>query len=161
MINENLPRIKITDKKVALTKAEHYCVYQERSQQEVRNKLYEWGLWKDAVEEIISDLISNNFLNEERFAMAYASGKFKMKGWGKIKIKQGLKLKGTSDYCIRKALQSIDLNDYENKVREVLDKRSMIEREKNEKKRTYKLAKYLISRGFESDLVWSILKTND
>ena len=70
-------KTKITDPKVALTKAEHYCAYQERSQQEVRDKLYEWGLWPDAVENIISELIGGNYLNEERFAKAYAQGKFK------------------------------------------------------------------------------------
>jgi len=77
------PKIKkITDEKVALTKAEHYCAYQERSQQEVRNKLYEWGLWTDTVENIISQLITGNFLNEERFAKAYTCGKFNQKAWG-------------------------------------------------------------------------------
>ena len=84
---------KITDEKVALSKAEHFCAYQERAQQEVRDKLYEWGLWPDAVENIIVKLIGDNFLNEERFAKAYTQGKFKQKGWGKLKIKQGLKLK--------------------------------------------------------------------
>ena len=88
---------KITDEKAAYVKAEHYCAYQERSQQEVRDKLYEWGLWPDAVENIISELISNNFLNEERFAKAYAQGKFNQKGWGRIKIKQALKLKKVPD----------------------------------------------------------------
>jgi regulatory protein len=74
-----------------LTKAEHFCAYQERSQQEVRDKLYEWGLWPDAVEQSISRLIEGNFLNEDRFAKAYTKGKFNQKAWGKIKIKQGLK----------------------------------------------------------------------
>src|ERR1700740_2175906 len=98
---------KITDKKVAMAKAEHYCAYQERSQQEVRDKLYEWGLWPEAVEHIISQLICDNFLNEERFAKAYALGKFRQKGWGKIKIKQGLKLKKVPEVLIKKALLTI------------------------------------------------------
>ena len=83
----------VLDKKAALAKAEHYCAYQERSQYEIRNKLYEWGLWTTDVDEIISELILTNFLNEERFAKAYVSGKFNINKWGKIKIKQGLKLK--------------------------------------------------------------------
>ena len=61
---------KITEPNVALTKAESFCAYQERSQQEVRDKLYDWGLWSDAIEQIISQLIEGNFLNEERFAKA-------------------------------------------------------------------------------------------
>src|ERR1700741_430415 len=77
---------KITDEKVALGKAENYCAYQERSQQEVREKLYEWGVYPSVIERIVSKLIENNFLNEERFAIAYATGKLRQKGWGRNKI---------------------------------------------------------------------------
>src|SRR5690554_739566 len=80
----------------ARAKAEAYCAYQERSQQEVRDKLYHWGLRSAEVEGILSDLISTDFLNEERFALAYASGRFRMKGWGRYKIKQGLVQKSVS-----------------------------------------------------------------
>src|SRR5476651_694137 len=113
---------KITDEKIGLTKAEHYCAYQERSQQEVRDKLYEWGLYPKSVENIISQLISANFINEERFAKAYAKGKFNQKGWGKIKIKQGLKLKQVPDVLIKKALQTIDPDDYLKTLEKVLQK---------------------------------------
>jgi SOS response regulatory protein OraA/RecX len=79
--------------KVILEKAKKYCSYQERSQQEVRDKLYEWGLHRNEVEQAIAQLVSENYLNEQRFAIAYAGGKFRMKGWGKIKIKLALKQK--------------------------------------------------------------------
>ena len=78
---------KIFSQQQAKVKAESYCAYQERSQFEIRNKLYEWGLHQRDVEEIISELIEFNFLNEERFALAYSLGKFRIKGWGKIKIR--------------------------------------------------------------------------
>src|SRR5438067_9022708 len=97
----------IIDEKTALAKAEHYCAYQERSQQEVRDKLYEWGLHSNDVENVIIELIAANFLNEERFANAYACGKFNQKAWGKNKIKQGLKFKKVSDALIKKALNNI------------------------------------------------------
>ena len=90
-----------------LEKARKYCTYQERSQQEVRDKLYEWGLHRNEVELGIATLVSENYLNEQRFAIAYAGGKFRMKGWGRIKIKLALKQKKVSDYCIRKALDEI------------------------------------------------------
>src|ERR1700744_4009734 len=115
---------KITDEKVALTKAEHYCAYQERSQQEVRNKLFEWGLWPEAVENIISQLITAGFLNEERFAKAYVQGKFRQKAWGKIKIKQGLKLKKVPDVLIKKALATIDGEEYTAMLAKVLQKKA-------------------------------------
>ena len=115
---------KIFSREQAKIKAESYCAYQERSQFEIRNKLYEWGLHQKDVEEIISELIELNFLNEERFALAYSLGKFRIKGWGKNKIKQGLKLKRIPDKLIIKSLKSIDDNDYLIMLRKILQKKS-------------------------------------
>lgn len=152
---------KITDEKVALAKAEHYCAYQERSQQEVRDKLYEWGLWTDAVENIISQLIGSNFLNEERFAKAYAKGKFNQKGWGRIKIKQGLKFKRVPDVLIKKALQTIDASAYFNSLEQVIIKKSAVLTEKDPYKRKYKLQQYALGRGYETDLIAEVLKNSE
>jgi regulatory protein len=152
---------KITDEKVALAKAEHYCAYQERSQQEVRDKLYEWGLWQTAVENIISLLIGDNYLNEERFAKAYTQGKFKQKGWGKMKIKQGLKFKKVPDVLIKKALQTIADDDYLKMLEKVLTKKGKTVTEKDAYKRRYKLQQYALGRGYESDLVTDVLKASE
>ncbi|GAB3927383.1 regulatory protein RecX [Mucilaginibacter myungsuensis] len=152
---------KINDPNVALAKAEHYCGYQERSQQEVRDKLYEWGLWPEAVENTITKLIDGNFINEQRFAFAYARGKFNQKGWGKIKIKQGLKFKRVSDALIKKALGQIDLSDYITTLKTVLDKKAALLKEKDERKRHYKLKQYAMGRGFESETISEVLKDND
>lgn len=151
----------ITDQKVALTKAEHYCAYQERSQQEVRDKLYEWGLYTNIVENVIVQLIDGNFLNEERFANAYTRGKFNQKGWGKNKIKQGLKFKKVSDALIKKALNSINGDDYLKMLDKVLQKKAALLTEKNAYKRKYKLQQYALSRGYENDLISDLLKNSD
>lgn len=151
---------KITDPTMALAKAEAFCAYQERAQQEVRDKLYDWGLWPDAVENIISQLIGSNFLNEERFAYAYASGKFNQKGWGKAKIKQGLKFKKVSDVLIRKALNKIDGDDYLATLEKLLQKKASQLTDRDEYKRHYKLKQYAMGRGFENDLICDVLKAN-
>jgi regulatory protein len=151
---------KIIDDKTARAKAEHYCAYQERSQQEVRDKLYEWGLHAKSVENIITELIGGNFLNEERFSMAYTQGKFKQKGWGKIKIKQGLKFKKVPDVLIKKALQTIDGNEYMKMLHKVLTKKAGTVSEKDPYKRKYKLQQYALSRGYENDLIADVLKDN-
>src|SRR6185503_6037061 len=88
----------------ATPKIKHFCAYQERCHAEVRDKLYSFGLHRKDVDGIIVVLIGDNYLNEERFAINFAGGKFRMKHWGKNKIKQRLKLKQVSDYCIKKAL---------------------------------------------------------
>jgi regulatory protein len=152
---------KKLDKRTALVKAESFCAYQERAQQEVRNKLYEWGLWPDEVEELISELINTNFLNEERFTLAYVSGKFNIKKWGKIKIKQGLKLKRIPDKMILKALNSIDYDDYLKTVLAAAEKKSKTIIEKDPYKKKYKLTTYLMGKGFENDVILSVLKDND
>jgi regulatory protein len=149
------------DKRTGLVKAESYCAYQERSQQEVRTKLYDWGLWPNEVEEVISELIENNFLNEERFARAYVSGKFNIKHWGKIKIKQGLKLKKITDKMIAIALDTIDYDDYLQTILNTAEKKLPLIKEKDAYKRKYKLTTYLMSKGFENDLILEVLKSNN
>jgi regulatory protein len=148
---------KITDEKVALSKAENYCAYQERSQQEVRDKLYEWGMYPQGVENVIARLIDGGFLNEERFANAYTRGKFNQKGWGKIKIKQGLKFKKVSDPLIKKALNSINGDDYMQMLAKVIKKKAALLNEKDPYKRRYKLQQYAMSRGYEGDLVADVV----
>lgn len=149
------------DKKAALAKAEHYCAYQERSQYEIRNKLYEWGLKTAEVEELISELIVTNFLNEERFAKVYVSGKFNIKKWGKIKIKQSLKLKQVPDKMITKALNTIDSGDYMQTLLELAEKKAKLITESDAYKKKYKLITYLMGKGFENNLISEVLKDNN
>jgi regulatory protein len=151
----------ILDKKQALAKAESFCAYQERAQKEVRTKLLELGMRGDELEEIISELILNNFLNEERFAMNYASGKFNIKKWGRIKIKQGLKLKGVPEKLLQKALYSLDDDDYFKTLSDLALKKANLLNEKDPFKRKMKLMYYLQSRGFENDLILVVLKDSN
>jgi regulatory protein len=149
---------KVYTRQEALLKISSFCAYQERTQQEVRDKLYGYGLHKDMVEELISKLITENFINEERFAKSYAGGKFRIKEWGRVKIKDALKAKGISDYCIRKGLQEIDPKDYMVTLLSLIEKRSEKEKEKNEYKRKHKIAAYLTGKGYEAEIVWEELK---
>ncbi len=142
--------------KAAKIKAGTYCAYQERTQQEVRDKLYSLGLHRDEVEEVLSELIIENFVNEERFARTFASGKFRLKRWGKKKIVYELKHRNISEYCINQALKEIPDEEYEQTMIKLIDKKSTqisgdIYTIKN------KTARYMINKGFEMELVWSIL----
>jgi regulatory protein len=148
---------KIYDTHAAYAKAENYCAYQERSQQEVRDKLYEWGLKTADAEAAIAKLVENNFVNEERFAIAYATGKFNQKGWGRIKIKQGLKLKRVPDVLVKKALQRINPEVYYQTLVKTIEKKAALLNEKNQFSRRNKLQQFALSRGFESDLISEVL----
>jgi len=144
-------------KKIFL-KATSFCAYQERTQQEVREKLYGDNVDKDVIEEVIVKLIEENFLNEERFAKAYAGGKFRMKKWGKVKIEHELKMKGLSSYCIRKGMEEIEDEDYRQTIQWLLEKKMREEKERNRYKKKSKVANYLIRKGFESELVWETIR---
>ena len=142
----------------AILSIKRFCAYQERAQQEVRDKLYEYGMSKDQVEEILSDLISENFLNEERFAMQFAGGHFRIKGWGKVKINHALKQKRVSAYNIKKALQSIDLDAYEKTLESLATKKwNSLKGERGLSKMS-KTQAFLYQRGFEPQLIQPVLQ---
>lgn len=138
-----------------------FCAYQERTHQEVRLKLYEYGIKTDEVEAFIVKLIEDNFINEERFAKAYAGGKFRIKKWGRIKIIKSLEMKGLSPYCIKSGLKEIEEKDYVATISSIIEKKNSEIHLKNPYQKTYKIAAYLISRGFEADLVWDMLRSSD
>jgi regulatory protein len=140
-------------KEQALQKLKHYCAYQERCHSEVKEKLYNLGAWKKDHDEIIATLIEENYLNEERFALAFAGGKFRVKQWGRVKIKYELKQKQVSEYCIKKSLKQIDEEEYIKVLNKLAkDKYTSLKSEQYliRKKKTMD---YLITKGFEMDLI--------
>ncbi len=145
----------------AKTKAEAYCAYQERSQEEVRQKLHALGVYDLEAEEIIADLISEDFLNEERFAESYVSGKFRMKSWGRYKIRKGLMQKGVPPKLIESALRCIDADDYYRTLEKIMTSRNALLREGDPYKRKAKLAQYAAAKGYENDLIFDILNTSN
>jgi regulatory protein len=143
----------------AMQKARHYCGYQERSHSETKEKLYSFGLWKKDVEEILSLLIEENYLNEERFAIQFAGGHFRLKQWGRVKIRYELKQRQVSDYCIRQALAAIDEEDYLLSLSRLAEaKWEDLKDETNHFIRRGKSQEYLIRKGYEPDLIGRILK---
>jgi len=107
----------------ALVKLQHYCAYQDRCHQEVRTKLLSLKVYGDQLEQVMSSLISDDYLNEERFARSYARGKFRIKKWGHNRIRQELKFRKISDYCIRKAMEEIEEEGgYNEQLKSVLEK---------------------------------------
>ena len=145
-------------KEQALPKIKQYCTYQERCHAEVKEKLYAFGLYKKDVEQLMSQLIEENYLNEERFAIQYAGGKFRMNQWGRIKIKYALKQKQVSDYCIKKALKEINESDYKKTLQKLAEQKlKTLKGEKNIFIKKRKLQDYLLQKGYESELVRSVV----
>jgi regulatory protein len=145
---------------VILNKLRHYCAYQERCHEEVRTKLLSLKVYGDGLEEIINHLISEDFLNEERFAKAYAGGKFRMKKWGRGKIIQGLKARKISDYCIKQGMIEIPEEDYQKTLQSLVKSAIKKYHSGNVFETKSKTAGYLIGRGYESELVWDAIQRN-
>jgi len=136
----------------------HYCAYQERSHQEVKNKLYDLELSSSEIEEMISHLITEGYLNEERFAKSFVGGKFRIKNWGRIKIVNALEAKGLTKNCIRSGLREIDEADYRRTIELLILKKLDQTDEANIYVKREKLATHVIQKGFEPELVWEIVK---
>lgn len=137
----------------ALQKLKHYCAYQERCHSEVHEKLYSLGVWKKDHDHIVATLIEENYLNEERFAIAFAGGKFRIKHWGRTRIRYELKQKQVSEYSIRKALKQITEPEYTITLNKLAaDKYKNLKGEQH-LVRTKKTMDYLRQKGFETELI--------
>tara|TARA_B100000497_G_scaffold83646_1_gene93218 strand:+ start:752 stop:1228 length:477 start_codon:yes stop_codon:yes gene_type:complete len=138
----------------ALVKLQKYCAYQDRCHKEVEQKLKQMHMIPEAIERIITDLIQDNHLNEERFAKAYVRGKFSIKKWGKVRLTLELKQRQISKYIIKTALSEIDPEEYIHTFHKLAEKKARNMTESNPLKRKKKLADYLIYRGWESHMVY-------
>jgi regulatory protein len=137
----------------------HYCNYQERCHSQVRTKLYALGTYGLKLENIMAKLIEDNILNEERYAILFATSKFRQLGWGKIKIRQAMKLNNVSDYCIQKGLAGIDLDDYYEKCKKFAEKKwETLAKERNSYAKNNKVKSFLLQKGYEGQLVSEVVK---
>lgn len=139
-------------------KAERYCAYQERSHKEVVQKLYDLRATKEEIDEVVVHLIEHDFLNEERFARSFARGKHSIKKYGKIRIINELKFRNISAYNIKKALEEISDEMYQNTFTELSDRAWHSIPEKNSLKKKKKFCDFLLRKGYESELVYEAWK---
>ncbi len=144
---------KYISQQEGLISLQKYCAYQERCHREVRTKLLSLGIYGEHLEEIIGNLIEEDYLNELRFAKTYARGNFRMKAWGRIKIIHSLKQKGITDYCIKEAMKEINLDDYKEALHLILLQQLEKCPDLTPFERKSKAFRYALSRGFESALI--------
>ena len=140
-------------KERGLEKIKPYCAYQERCHREVKEKLYGYGLRKMEVEEILSFLIEENYLNEERFAVQFAGGKFRIKQWGKKKIQYELQQKGISSFLIKLALQQIGDEAYLSTLNKLAQQKWISLKKEQYLVRQAKTYAFLLQKGYETALI--------
>lgn len=140
-------------KEQALQKLKQYCAYQERCHSEVQQKLWELGVNRSYHDEIISSLIEDDYLNEERFALMFAGGKFRMKSWGRKKIQFALIEKKVSRYSINKAMKVIDNDAYMKSLEQLAERKYASLQSEQYLIRKKKTMDYLFQKGYEPDMV--------
>jgi len=138
-----------------LLKLQNYCVYQERCQKEVRQKLKEMRINPQMTEKIIIVLQEDNYLNEERFAKTFVSGKFKIKKWGKYRLTSELRKRDISGHIINMAINEIPDTEYLKVFNELAEKKVNSLTVNNKIKKRKKFVDYLLYRGWESNLVYA------
>ncbi|PZP52601.1 MAG: RecX family transcriptional regulator [Pseudopedobacter saltans] len=142
----------------AWDKIKYYCAYQERSHQEVKDKLYKFGLRSSDVDELLSRLIEENYLNEERFARMFVGGKFRMKHWGRIKIESELKMKRISPYNIRIAMKEIEDEAYQAILEKLTEAKWISLKGEQYIVRQVKTLRYMAQKGYETNLVSAFIQ---
>ncbi|MCM4160519.1 regulatory protein RecX [Antarcticibacterium flavum] len=145
--------------KEATIKLMQYCAYRDRSHKEVEEKLREMRMIPAAQEQIIIQLMQEDFLNEERFARNFVRGKFRIKKWGRIKIKQELKAREISAPIIKLAFSEIEEKDYQKTLYEVAEKKLRLIKESDPFKKRKKLADFLLRKGYESNFVYEAVSS--
>ena len=141
-----------------LIKAERFCAYRERCSYELKQKMKELGADESETEKVIASLQEDDFMNDERYARLFASGKFRIKRWGKNKIKAELRMKKVPDPLIKSALDSIDGSEYNKTILHLIQKKEREVKNLKPADKKQKIFRFLLSKGYESDLVLANLK---
>lgn len=134
-----------------------FCALQDRCQWEVEKKMREWGVEEDIIKNILTDLILEKFIDEQRFSESFCRGKFRIKRWGKLKIKNELKIRKISTSCINKGLDQILDKEYYSVLKELYEKKKNSLKDKNQFIQKGKIIKFLQQKGYENDLIWELI----
>tara|TARA_B110000495_G_scaffold200294_1_gene215245 strand:+ start:25 stop:495 length:471 start_codon:yes stop_codon:yes gene_type:complete len=148
---------KVYTVKEATERIQSYCAIQDRCQWEVERKMKEWGVSEIIIENILTDLILDKFVDEQRFSESFCRGKFRIKRWGKVKIENELKIKKISNNCINKGLLQIENKEYMKVLKDLYIKKKDSLKDTNQFIRKGKIAKHLQQKGFESKLIWELI----
>jgi len=144
---------KYLNLEAGIEKIKRYCAYQERCHSQVRTKCIQLGVYGMQLEETISAMIQEGYLNEERFAIAFARGKQRIKYWGRIKISLELQKLQISPYCIHEAIDQLDEDDYMKGLKHII-----LKAKKMGKKTEFEQVKYAYSYGYEPEIIKQVLK---
>ncbi|MFP4025612.1 MAG: regulatory protein RecX [Thiohalospira sp.] len=154
-----MTKSKKINKKQALLKAQNICAAQEKCIYDIEQKLYQWGLPKEYFEPLITSLINDRFIDEERYAISYVKEKFRFNKWGKVKIEFSLKQKNIPENYIQKAINEIPLHEYNQLLEKELNKKLKSLKDTDEHTIKSKLVRFAVSKGFENGKVFDMVNS--
>lgn len=147
--------------KTALSKAMALCSRMEYCSGDIQKKLQSWGVSTEDENKIVNALVKENFIDEKRYAKAYVRDKFRYNKWGKVKIAANLKAKGLTGDLIRTALGEIEDEEYTDVIKNLIASRRKTIKAKNQYDLKGKLLRYGLSKGFESSILYELLKETE
>ncbi len=134
-----------------------YCAYQDRATSELKRKMYEWDADPKQIEEIIEEMQYEHFIDDERYARSYVSGKHRSNKWGRLMIRQGLMQKQIDQYLIEESLSTLDYQEYIATLRALLSKKAnSLKNDLSYYEKKGKLIRYAASKGYEQDLIMKL-----
>lgn len=133
------------------------CAGAEQCAADIRGKILRQGFSPEDADRMIAYLQRNKYIDHSRYARAYAVDKVRFSGWGRMKVRLGLRAKGMEDSVIAQALDCIPDADYEDSLRKAMEAKAR-SLDLNEVKDRRKLYRHLASRGFESQLIISAMR---
>src|SRR6056297_364860 len=140
-----------------MAKASRLCARNEKCEQDLRKKLFQWGVSDTDGEKIIEELKKSGFINHQRYALSFTRDKLRFNHWGKKKIAFALRSKGIEEPYVREALDQIPEEQYTNILQEELRKKDLSLKTRDPMERKNKLSQFLLQKGFESGKVFELV----
>lgn len=125
------------------------CSVSEQCLSDVETKLAKYDLPEEEKTRILRHLVEEKYIDDSRYAEAYVRDKYRFNKWGRMKIAQGLRMKGIDNETISEAMKAIDETEYQNILRDLIKTKRRVVKGKNEYEINGKLARYATGRGFE------------
>ena len=145
----------------ALCKAAAYCSASEHCLSEVSEKLNNWGVSPDIQQKIVSQLVRERYIDEERFCRSFINDKFRYNKWGRTKIAQYLRMKHIPGELLSSCMDVIEEQEYVKGLSELLKSRRKTTNARTDYELNGKLIRFALGRGFEMDIILRCLKLDD
>jgi regulatory protein len=126
----------------------HWCAWSERCHYDCAQKLRQHGLNAAETDTLLARLVEENYLNEERYAVQFAGGHFRLKKWGRRKIEMALRQKQVSDYCIRKAMAQLEDEPYQQNLQKLAATKWKAAAAKTPAQRWFAVKRHLLQKGY-------------